>query len=201
MNDRREANGGVVTDQAAFDWFEETRLAYEATEAAFRAHAAQILNTTDLPADWPIYYAEWDPLEEATDPLDPGDATEPASPRTNRAGPARNTGADAGAGRPQAPATPVYIVDGPSNEGADGPADSPDAATPLSEPEDNASEGATDNLSLSFMDIFEEETVVNENLRDLADSQEDVAASDLASGLKELLGELEALQVQEPFTP
>ena len=56
-----------MTDQAGFDWLDEARLAYEAAEAAFREHAAQLQNVSDLRIDWPSYYAEWDRLEEATD--------------------------------------------------------------------------------------------------------------------------------------
>ena len=46
-------------------------------------------------------------------------------------------------------------------------------------------------MDFSLWDIFEEATEVDENLKDLADSQEEVAAGDLAGELREFLAELE----------
>ena len=56
---------------------------------------------------------------------------------------------------------------------------------------DNNKGGKAGDLEISLKDIFEQEAEVDEGLKDLADSQEDVPAQDLAEGLREFLAELE----------
>ena len=56
---------------------------------------------------------------------------------------------------------------------------------------EKSEDGAGSGLDVSLMDIFEKETGVDENLKDLADSQDDVIAADLATKLRDFL---EALQ-------
>ena len=79
----------------------------------------------------------------------------------------------------------------------------PDAGTPpRASPEDSSQEGeavpeedsggsAAGGLEFSLSDIFEEAATVDEYLKDLADSQEDIRAEDLAGELRELLTDLE----------
>ena len=55
----------------------------------------------------------------------------------------------------------------------------------------NGGEPDKGGMDFSLSDIFEEAIEVDENLKDLADSQEDVAAGDLAGELREFLAELE----------
>ena len=69
------------------------------------------------------------------------------------------------------------------------PDESPQDQVPVSVEygDDSDSEG----LDFSLKDIFEEEAAVDEHLKDLADSQEDIRADDLANELREFLSELE----------
>ena len=48
-----------------------------------------------------------------------------------------------------------------------------------------------EGLALSLKDIFEDEIEVDEALKDLADSMEEVAAADLASELTDFLQDME----------
>ena len=62
---------------------------------------------------------------------------------------------------------------------------------PESAPEEDGDSSKKSGIDLSLKDIFEETASVDENLKDLADSQEDIRAEDLAGELKEFLSELE----------
>ena len=64
---------------------------------------------------------------------------------------------------------------------------------PVSAPveEDDSDDGASGGVELSLKDIFEETAKVDEHLKDLADSQDDIRVEDLAGELREFLSELE----------
>ena len=85
----------------------------------------------------------------------------------------------------------------PQPDGAAG-ADAVDPANiiePQTEPQEEPNDEENDavgGLGLSLKDIFEEELEVNESLKDLADSMDDVTARELADDLKTLLEGLEA---------
>ena len=91
---------------------------------------------------------------------------------------------------------------GPS-QGGQSPAPSadavPEAQSPLDDtpspdiPEEPAEEDSADEkgLGLSLKDIFEEEVEVDETLRDLAESMDDVPVGQLAEELREFLAQLE----------
>ena len=63
------------------------------------------------------------------------------------------------------------------------------------EEDSNAEEDSTDKkgLGISLKDIFEEEIEVDETLRDLAESMDDVPVGQLAEELREFLAELEKI--------
>ena len=76
--------------------------------------------------------------------------------------------------------------------GAPGQDDPDDTAEPAGASEgENKDKSSTNDLDISLKDIFEDVMEVDESLKDLADSQEDVPAGDLAIELKEFLAELE----------
>ena len=70
---------------------------------------------------------------------------------------------------------------------------SPEENSPEGEsaPEEDGEGKKKTGIDLSLKDIFEEAVSVDENLKDLADSQEDIRAEDLAGELREFLSELE----------
>ena len=88
---------------------------------------------------------------------------------------------DAG-GSPVTPPTPVYIVDGPEGQ----PAPESGEAAPKEEPS-GAGPGTAGGIGLDLKDIFEDDQEVDEVLKDLADSMENVSAADLARDLRELM--------------
>lgn len=104
------------------------------------------------------------------DPVGSGAATEAVAPSDNQSVESISAAATAGA-----------VIQA-------SPGDSPP------EPELDAEEdggSAVRGINDSLLDIFEEAATVDENLKDLADSQEDIRAEDLAGELRELLSELE----------
>ncbi|PKB79132.1 MAG: hypothetical protein BZY88_14990 [SAR202 cluster bacterium Io17-Chloro-G9] len=104
-------------------------------------------------------------------------------------GPSGDNNAPNTEGTPPAPPTPVYIVDGPESQPApDGGADAEAA------PNEESSESGSGNPGLIGLDlkgIFEEAEEVDEVLKDLADSLENVAVEDLAKDLTEFLSYLQ----------
>ena len=73
----------------------------------------------------------------------------------------------------------------------------PDSDGETEEPEEpegqeDAQEDTGKGLGLSLKDIFEDEEEVDETLRDLADSLEEIEAADLASELADFLNEMES---------
>ena len=75
-------------------------------------------------------------------------------------------------------------------------ADSGEATQKGSSENESAEEGKIDGgesvgVDISLMDVFEEEAHVDERLRYLAESEEDVAVQELASELREFLASLE----------
>jgi len=108
------------------------------------------------------------------------------------------------------PASQNVPSSGPSQEGKS-PAPSADAAPEAQSPVDdtpsldipeesaeedsNAEEDSTDKqgLGISLKDIFEEEIEVDETLRDLAESMDEVPVGTLAEELKEFLADLEKI--------
>ena len=88
---------------------------------------------------------------------------------------------DPGGVSSKAPATSTTSQDEPE-----------DAAEPAETVEgENDDNGGGDGLEFSLKDIFEEVVEVDEILKDLADSQEEIPAGELAIELKEFLAELE----------
>ena len=57
-------------------------------------------------------------------------------------------------------------------------------------PEEDGHGTESGGIDISLKDIFEEAATVDESLKDLADSQEDIRADDLAGELREFLSEL-----------
>jgi hypothetical protein len=70
-----------------------------------------------------------------------------------------------------------------------GPSDNPQERG--SAPEKDGAGGASGVLDFSLSDIVEVAATVDEHLKDLADSQEEIRAEDLEGELRELLSELE----------
>ena len=89
----------------------------------------------------------------------------------------------------------------PSADAASEAQSSPEDTASLDIPEEpaeedsNAEEDSTDKkgLGISLKDIFEEEIEVDEKLRDLAESMDDVPVGQLAEELREFLAELEKI--------
>ena len=86
----------------------------------------------------------------------------------------------------------------PISQGSATPAVSPTQAGPIeshqeqeSAPEEDGEDSPPGAIDISLKDIFEESTEVDEHLKDLADSQDDIRVEDLAGELREFLSELE----------
>ena len=93
-------------------------------------------------------------------------------------------------GETSTPMSPQPVGDAGAEE-----VDPPNIIEPQTEPQEEANDEGDDGvggLGLSLKGIFEEELEVDESLKDLADSMDDVAARDLADDLKSLLEGLEA---------
>ena len=60
-----------------------------------------------------------------------------------------------------------------------------------SAPEEDGEDSPPGAIDISLKDIFEESLEVDEHLKDLADSQDDIRVEDLARELREFLSELE----------
>ena len=105
----------------------------------------------------------------------------------------RVVGDSSGAASPQSGNAPAAGAQGAAGGGeasaAQGAADSGKA----SEKQDGSKEEAKEGSGLSLKDIFEEEEEIDEVLRDLAGSMENVSARELADDLKEFFDELEAI--------
>ena len=107
-------------------------------------------------------------------------------------------------GRGMTPA-PQNVPSSESSQGGQSPAPpadaAPEAQSPLDDtpsldiPEEPAEEDSADEkgLGISLKDIFEEEVEVDETLRDLAESMDDVPVGQLAEELREFLAELEKI--------
>ena len=93
---------------------------------------------------------------------------------------APSTGQSVGSG-PEATAAPAVTQTSPGDS----------TQEVESAPEKDGAGGGSGSLDFSLSDIFEETATVDEKLKDLADSQEDIRAEDLAGELRELLSELE----------
>ena len=102
----------------------------------------------------------------------------------------RVVGDSSGAASPNAPAAGAQgAAGGGEASAAQGAADSGKA----SEKQDGSKEEAKEGSGLSLKDIFEEEEEIDEVLRDLAGSMENVSARELADDLKDFFDELEAI--------
>ncbi|PKB78826.1 MAG: hypothetical protein BZY88_16425 [SAR202 cluster bacterium Io17-Chloro-G9] len=89
--------------------------------------------------------------------------------------------------------TAVYIVDGPESGGA-----SPDATgseegwnEPKQDGAEKAGSGEAGDSGMNLADIFETEEEVDEAFQDLVDSVGEIAASDLATQLQDLMASLD----------
>lgn len=76
--------------------------------------------------------------------------------------------------------------------GGSSPAPAAASAGEAANDKDKAGGDAAEGSGLSLKDIFEEEVEVDEVLKDLAESTEDVVAQELADDLKEFFDELES---------
>ena len=84
---------------------------------------------------------------------------------------------------------PTPAVDSGSDTNDVGPAGGTESGRNGEDKTSSADPG--DELGFNLKDLFEEVVEVDDNLKDLADSQEDVPAEDLAVELREFLAELE----------
>ena len=110
----------------------------------------------------------------------------------------RVVGDSSGAAAPSGP-QPGNAPSAVGGNGASGGESAPDqgeanAGQPAQNQNDTKSEptGSNEGVGLSLKDIFEEEEEIDEALRDLAESMEDVPAQEIADDLRAFLEELEA---------
>ena len=152
---------------------------------------------------------DMDDAEDSTpDSPDPPDSNEDSSVQVVRlegvpdVHPVGEPGGDMAPSGEQAGNGSVGSVPGPSTEqGSVFPATetstqasaNESSQDPVSAPveEDDGDDGASGGVELSLKDIFEETAKVDEHLKDLADSQDDIRVEDLAGELREFLSELE----------
>ena len=151
-------------------------------------------NAEDLAApeeDSPVQVVR---LEGIPDVHPVGDSNTVMGPAQEQTGPATGSAASTVPGAGPSPGSGSQPAESsPSAEGTT-PVDlAPVTATEVDTTEDSSSPNS-DDLSLSLQDIFGEQEVVDESLRDLADFVEDTLAQGLAGELQEFLEELEARQ-------
>lgn len=124
-------------------------------------------------------------LEGVPDVHPVGNTAETSMPMLPQPGGAAGT---TPASQSQSPSTPEASAEA-------GAVDPVNIIEPQTEPQEEANDQEKDamgGLGLSLKGIFEEEQEVDESLRDLADSMDDVTARELADDLKSLLEGLES---------